>query len=270
MKKIKPKVYGFIPEENLIDLDFTCRVVVDPDKNYFQSIKNDRLSFDKMILFHGCEPKAINNITQEIINNSHYFDKIYSFDNEVLKNCPNSEIFYFGSCWVLSDKVGENILKESDFHEKVFDKKFKVSFIKSNKNQLEGHRLRHFVPELLKNKSFEPLFMERIPIKFPLFKDSMFHVTIENVRETNYFSEKLIDCFMTKTVPIYWGCPNIGDVFNKNGIIFFNNINDLNSILSNLNEDEYHKRLSFIEENYKIAKKYAFFFERINNFLTNI
>ena len=87
---MKPKVYGFIPEENLIDLNFSCRLVVDPNKEYFNLVKNERESFDKMILIHGCEPKSINNITKEIIEFHKYFDKIYSFDEEVLSNCENS------------------------------------------------------------------------------------------------------------------------------------------------------------------------------------
>lgn len=267
---MKPKVYGFIPEENLIDLNFSCRLVVDPNREYFNLVKNERESFDKMILIHGCEPKSINNITKEIIEFHKYFDKIYSFDEEVLSNCENSELFQFGSCWVLTDKIGELIMKESEFQEKGFDKKFKVSFIKSNKNSLEGHKLRNSVPELIKNKKFEPLHMQNIPIKFPLFKDSMFHIAIENTRENNYFSEKVIDCFMTKTVPIYWGCPNIGGIFDEKGIITFNNLNELNVILENLTEEDYVNRLKYIEKNYTVSKKYAFFFERINNLLLNL
>jgi hypothetical protein len=42
---------------------------------------------------------------------------------------------------------------------------------------------------------------------------------IENDRAPNYFTEKLIDCFALGTIPIYWGCPNIGDFFDARGII---------------------------------------------------
>lgn len=267
---MKPKVYGFIPEENLIDLNFSCRLVVDPNREYFNLVKNERESFDKMILIHGCEPKSINNITREIIENHKYFDVIYSFDEEVLSNCENSKIFQFGSCWVLSDKIGESVMKESEFVEKIFNKEFEVSFIKSNKNSLEGHRLRNSVPDLLKNKSFKSLHMQNIPIKFPLFKNSMFHVAIENTREKNYFTEKIIDCFMTKTIPIYWGCPNINDVFDEKGIIVFNDLSELNILLKNLTEEDYLKRMESVEKNYITAKKYAFFFERVNNILLNL
>jgi hypothetical protein len=98
----------------------------------------------------------------------------------------------------------------------------------------------------------------------------MFHVAIENCRESNYFSEKIIDCFMTKTVPIYWGCPNIGDYFDTNGMIIFNNLNELHSILGKLTIDDYNNKIDILENNYKTAKNYSFFFERVNNLLLSI
>jgi len=267
---MKPEVYGFIPKEYLVDLEFSCILVVDPDKNYFkQHVVNDRNKYDKLILIHGCEPSTVNNIKKEILDHQKYFDKIFSFDEDVLSNCKNSELFCFGSCWVLDDDINKKTLNESDFVEKIFNKKFKVSFIKSPKNYLEGHRLRSQVPKIFNNKPFEVLHLENIPIKYPLFEDSMFHVTIENTRENNYFTEKIIDCFMTKTIPLYWGCPNIDKFFNPKGYITFSTIEELDEILSNLTVNDYHNRLSFIEENYKKAKKYAFFFERINNILLN-
>jgi hypothetical protein len=61
--------------------------------------------------------------------------------------------------------------------------------------------------------------------------NSQFHIAIESTSTINYFSEKLIDALITKTVPIYWGCPNIGDFFDTRGIISINDI-DLNKNIS--------------------------------------
>jgi hypothetical protein len=36
------------------------------------------------------------------------------------------------------------------------------------------------------------------------------------------------------TIPIFWGCPNIGDYFNLDGMEVFNTIDELDYILSNL------------------------------------
>jgi hypothetical protein len=107
--------------------------------------------------------------------------------------------------------------------------------------------------------------------KYTLFTDSMFHLTIVNSKVENYFTEKIIDCFMSYTIPIYWGCPNIGKYFNKNGIIFFETRDELNEKLKNLTKKDYFDRIDAIKENYEIAKNnYAFFFDRINDKINNI
>jgi thermostable 8-oxoguanine DNA glycosylase len=84
----------------------------------------------------------------------------------------------------------------------------------------------------------------------------MFSITIENCKKDFYFSEKLIDCFITGTIPIYWGCPSIGNFFNEKGIIVFNNIDDLKDILKDIDKKYYDERKKYILENYEISKNY--------------
>jgi hypothetical protein len=47
----------------------------------------------------------------------------------------------------------------------------------------------------------------------------MFSFAIENCRQPYYMTEKLIDCFITGTVPIYWGADYAIDFFNPDGMI---------------------------------------------------
>jgi hypothetical protein len=42
-----------------------------------------------------------------------------------------------------------------------------------------------------------------------------------------YFTEKLIDCFLMETVPVYWGCPGIGSIFDERGILRFETPDEL-------------------------------------------
>lgn len=49
--------------------------------------------------------------------------------------------------------------------------------------------------------------------------DYEFSIGIENSREKNYISEKFFDPILVNTVPIYFGCPNIENVYNKNSFI---------------------------------------------------
>ena len=64
-------------------------------------------------------------------------------------------------------------------------------------------------------------------------------------------TEKLHDCFLTKTVPIYYGCPNISDYYDMGGIFKFETGEQLVNILRNLSSELYDKMRTSIDENYK-------------------
>jgi hypothetical protein len=84
----------------------------------------------------------------------------------------------------------------------------------------------------------------------------MFSIVVENIKTDYYFTEKIIDCFRTGTIPIYWGCPSIGDFFDKNGIITFNTELELLEIIKNLKSEDYYDRIDSINKNYEIAKDF--------------
>ena len=105
--------------------------------------------------------------------------------------------------------------------------------------------------------------------KTELFIDSMFHITIENNKADDYFTEKLIDCFISMTIPIYYGCPNIGDYFNIRGMIIINDINDIEYLNNNLSEKFYSDRISYVEENYGRVLDSLSFKEQFINIVEN-
>jgi len=87
--------------------------------------------------------------------------------------------------------------------------------------------------------------------------ESMFSIAIENTRvHEGFFTEKLIDCMRTYTVPIYYGPDSVLDIFNPEGIIVVKSAKDINRVLVNLTERDYWRRLSAMSENYKIAEEY--------------
>lgn len=94
-------------------------------------------------------------------------------------------------------------------------------------------------------------------IKDPLF-DTQFHIVIENTNKiNNMFTEKLIDCLISKTVPIYYGAPNIGKFFDDRGIFIVNNVSDIIKVCNNLNENTYNSMIEYIENNYLKALDYV-------------
>jgi hypothetical protein len=60
----------------------------------------------------------------------------------------------------------------------------------------------------------------------------MFSICIENSNNSGYHTEKIIDAFLSKTIPIYWGCSNIGDFYDTDGIIQVNNADEIIKVIS--------------------------------------
>ena len=87
-----------------------------------------------------------------------------------------------------------------------------------------------------------------------LFDNSMFNVVIENVKYDNWYN-KIGDNFLSKTVPLYWGCSNISEFgYDERGIIRFNDKNELLDIINNLTSETYESMLPYINHNYELAK----------------
>lgn len=133
---------------------------------------------------------------------------------------------------------------------KIYPKSKLVSIIASNKSHLPGHQQRlHMIEQL---KPYAPLFgrgFNEVKYKEEALSDYMFSVAIENM--DNWFTEKLLDCFLTGTVPIYYGTPSVGKWFNTDGMIFLEDGFDIES----LSEELYASKKDPIEENFNKALK---------------
>jgi hypothetical protein len=84
----------------------------------------------------------------------------------------------------------------------------------------------------------------------------MFSIAIENAVNTNYFTEKIVDCFLTGTIPIYYGCPNIEQFFNSDGIITFTTQEELDEILNTLTPELYQSKLESVRDNFERCSNY--------------
>ena len=78
----------------------------------------------------------------------------------------------------------------------------------------------------------------------------MFSIVYENCCCDKYYTEKITDCFASKTIPIYWGTNLIKEDFNEDGIIFVDNLPK--TILS---AELYHSKIDSVNENYDRVKK---------------
>lgn len=236
------------------------------------------------IFIDSNEPKVCmtKETEEDIIESSYFYNLILTSNENVLKNVKHSKLFLYGTTWLnkKQDKNNKIYLGEVSSDFKGFDivKQNNISFLKSNKpkiliNLIDGYNIRERI-WVLKNQinkqtkfyysnvGFNNTFLENDGIlpnddKMNIF-NSKFSIVIENSKEKNYFSEKLIDCLLTKTIPIYWGCPNIEEYFDISGFITFKNQNDFLEQINFLDLESFYKtKEPNIENNFNIAKKYG-------------
>ena len=90
-------------------------------------------------------------------------------------------------------------------------------------------------------------------------KEYRFNVAMENYSDGYYFTEKICNCFASRVVPIYWGCPNIGQFFDMDGIIYCRTHAEIIEAVDMVLKDpagEYSKRSLAIERNLQNVQKY--------------
>jgi len=212
---------------NLNDCDFELNI----DNPIFQS--------KKLKILFLIEPKEIISSIYEYVFSNKIADYIVTHHKSYVNNI---NIFYINpptDTWINKNEL--NIYKKNKL----------CSMISSNKNYAIGHKLRWDIMQKYYNKI--DLYGNGInPIKNKLdgLKDYSFSFAIENSSECGYYTEKIFDCFLTGTIPIYWGDPCIEDNFDTNGIIFYNDNFNLNS----LSFDLYESKLEYIIKNYNTAK----------------
>ena len=55
-----------------------------------------------------------------------------------------------------------------------------------------------------------------------LLKQYKYSIACENVDEKNYITEKVYDCFLSLTFPLYWGAENLHDYYPQNSFEYIN------------------------------------------------
>jgi hypothetical protein len=125
-----------------------------------------------------------------------------------------------------------------------------VSMIASNKVMCEEHKYRQEVIRKYTGKmDHYGRGYRNISKKEEGLNDYCFSITMENHTYSLAFSEKITDCFATGTVPIYYGTPEISEVFNPDGIIMLTD----EFKIEDLSFDLYHSKMDAIKENYEIV-----------------
>ena len=99
-----------------------------------------------------------------------------------------------------------------------------LSWITSNKTHFPGHRDRmEFLDRIRGHVDFD-LFgrgFEFVADKWDALAPYRYSIVVENFRGPLYWSEKIADCFLAWTFPIYCGCTRLGDYFPEESFLQF-------------------------------------------------
>jgi hypothetical protein len=191
------------------------------------------------------EPPGISDTHyRDAYRNRNQFRKIFTFVRFFAEMSSQFEFYPFGGSWIHIDNWG------------LHDKTRQVSLIASKKDVTEGHHLRHLIARHYKHLDKFGTGYEPIESKMEGLAPYRYSIVVESWRGDYYFSEKLIDCLSVGTIPIYYGCPSIGEFFDAEGILSFSTMSGLDRIMSNLSVGGYEIRLQAIKNNIEIAKQF--------------
>ena len=270
---MKPLIYSaFGWKPHLIDRPVQVAILTD----YHAGGKCFDIPIDywraKVKIFLQIEPPCVLNIIDCLREEHEKFDAILGW-HPALQTLPNA-VYYQGHTSSLRD-LGECTDAEVPEYTPNMNKNFGASFITSSKAWCPGHLLRQEIFTKLPNsignfricKHKAPPWIKRSTI-VGLYQ---FGIEAENSCVEGYFTEKLLDHFLARDIPIYWGCPNLADYgFDMSGIIQFTDIENLIEILKHLTPDTYKSLEHAADNNYRNALYWNNMVGRLENEITAV
>lgn len=148
------------------------------------------------------------------------------------------------------------------------EKTHALSAIASTKVDIPGHRARYeFIERALRDIPQLEVFGHgrdrQLDDKWDGLGPYRFSLAIENMSKPDYWSEKIADCFLSYTVPLYFGATNISGYFPEGSYIWLP-IDDperaIGVIRDAMDNDDWSSRLEALREaRRRVLEQYSFF-----------
>lgn len=187
------------------------------------------------------------------------FNNIFTFSERLLDKYDNALLYIYGTVWYGTPKGGGE-MRDDLFMEKDAN----VSMICSDKEYNKMHKLRKDVAFYLKNNHLADTYGnfdggQRISQVADGLTRYRYNVAIENSTSRNYFTEKVMNCFASMTIPIYIGADNIGSYFNDSGIIQLSpniSMTEIEKTIKLCGKEFYDERIEAVKDNYRRVQNY--------------
>ena len=170
------------------------------------------------------EPRSmIGDAYEYVWNHSDYFGLIFTHDSKILQ-LPQARMLNWADVWLTSNmKTTKGI-----------------SIITSNKNWCPLHNARIELANRYKDSQEVDAYFgdwsnqETVIGADQYLEPYMFSIIIENDIDEYWYTEKLLNCFSTKTIPIYVGATKINELFNEEGMIRVDDWHDIPRIVDTI------------------------------------
>lgn len=191
------------------------------------------------------------------------FDAVFTFDEKLLEKLPNAKEF----CQCAQINFFGEDANSVNCEQKIKN----ISICSSKKCSCDLHRLRYEWALKFKNNptlgvdTFGSFAGGGFCSVFDYLRDYRYSIVVENAVLPYWFTEKILNCFATRTVPIYVGHKKILERFNADGIILIEpkNYANIEKIIKQCSAADYANRLPAIEDNLRRVQTYMNSFDRL-------
>lgn len=242
--------YQFFINDGVENPDF---VVV--RNKYLKQTRTFNIAPENTILMLS-EPRSILSFPKTYRNQ---FGMLYSCQHEIshrnVKYGPALLPWFVGV--VVCNNIAKYSITYSDLKDKPFPEKTKlISVISSNKAFTKGHQDRIDFVQKLKRRYGDKIDVFGRGIagfddKWDVLAPYKYHISIENSSLPYYWTEKLSDCYLTGTYPIYYGCTNVNDYFPDDSLAKID-IHNFDAAIATIDriiaDNEFEKRQDTLRE----------------------
>jgi len=203
------------------------------------------------------EPFCLHPYTYErALDNLQHLDSCLTYHQGFLNLDDKFRFIPYGGIWIPQSQWG------------IKPKTKNISMLVGNKASTLGHTIRQDIAASQQGSllvDFYGIYGQPVDYswqtKYKTLADYKFSIITETCLEDNLFTEWLLDAFILGTVPIYWGCSNLSEFFNTDGVIRFETKVEMNEILAKARILEldvvYDSMLDAVKDNYQLAQEYA-------------
>lgn len=220
----------------------------EPFLNFYADTYVKEVKFSEKAIAMLLEPRALIPDAYEYVEqHSGAFKYIFTHDSKILK-LPNAWMLNWADVWCTTDS----------------EKTKGISLVSSWKNWCPLHNARLTLAQTLDGSPYVDCYgsfrrgdKDRWDDVRLAHEEYKFAVVIENDIDDFWFTEKLLNCFANKVVPIYVGATRIGELFNEDGIIRVNDWRDIPELVKTLDVDKtYEMMLPDVCDNFHRVEPY--------------